>query len=592
MPDHKSNFIWAALGGIALAAAAVLTLDIPAQIQNGNQGQIAIQMLDAMRRPMLAMEIAGSMDSDADATALYQSNEEILLQRLARYREQAQYNEELLKRVDEFAVVIDEWLQAEQRSWQAHPSGQGAVPRTETALHKAAMQKFLQALDVLALGEDPIHRDITAGRHAAAELEGIVAALLLYLLSLIIIYQYRGRRTLLATLRDLTQAKRDVADREEHLAQTLNSIGDAVIATDTKGRVTRMNPVAERLTGWTSPEAVGKPLGEVFHIVNAKTRKVVPDPVEIVLQTGQTVGLANHTVLLSRDGREYQVADSGAAIRDKDDRILGVILVFRDVTEEYHLQEEVRRHRDELEQRVAERTAELKKMNRELEAFSYAVSHDLRAPLRSINGFSKVLEEDYGDRLDDNGRDYLARICSATLRMGQLIDDLLHLSQLNSHAVTYADVDVSALAREICQQLGERQAAVEVTIADDLRVRSDARLLRVVLENLIGNAWKYSAGADHPHVIIRGEETPKGRVFCVQDNGVGFDMQYADKLFQVFQRLHGREYEGTGIGLATVKRIIDRLGGEVWAESTPNDGAKFFFFLPEPDGAEIASRRS
>jgi len=592
MLDKKLNFILATLAGTALAAATILVLHIPAQIQKGNQGQIAIQMLDTMRPPMLAIKIAENTVTNADAADLIQSNREILLHRLARYRKAARYNEELLKRVGEFAALIEGWLLTEQRYWQASFSNHDGATQTNSALRKATLQKFLHAMDVLALGETPIHRDITAGRAAAARLEGIAAVLILYLLSLIIIYQYRGRRTLLATLHDLQQAKRDVANREEYLAQTLNSIGDAVIATGTRGQVTRMNPVAEQLTGWTSDAAIGKPLKDVFHIINAMTRKAAPDPVEIVLQSGKIVGLANHTVLLAQDGHEYQIADSGAPIRDDRGRILGVILVFRDVTEEYRLQEELRQHRSELEQRVAERTCELERMNEELEAFSYAVSHDLRAPLRAINGFSEALEEDCHEQLGDSGKTYLARIRAATLRMGQLIDDLLHLSHINRHEITYSKVDVSGLARDICQLLREQHPGTTVTIADDLWVHSDVRLLRIILENLIGNAWKYSAGMDNPHIVIRSEDSDKGKVFCVRDNGIGFDMEYADRLFQVFQRLHGREFEGTGIGLATVKRIISRLGGEVWADSAPNEGAAFFFSLPEPGEEEVPSIQS
>ena len=259
-------------------------------------------------------------------------------------------------------------------------------------------------------------------------------------------------------------------------------------------------------------------------------------------------------------------------------------------------QDELQRYATELEQRVEERThelqerhealrrnaAELVAANTELDAFAYSVSHDLRAPLRSIDGFSQVLLEDYSAKLDEAGQDSLRRVRAATQRMGTLIDDLLKLARVTRTEIRAEAVDLSHMAQEIATELQratpDRQ--VEFAIAPGLKAEGDARLLRVVLENLLRNSWKYTAKQPEPRVEFGSVEANGGRAFMVRDNGAGFDMKYADKLFGVFQRLHSAaEFEGTGVGLATVRRIINRHGGRIWAEGAVDQGATFYFTL-------------
>ncbi len=220
--------------------------------------------------------------------------------------------------------------------------------------------------------------------------------------------------------------------------------------------------------------------------------------------------------------------------------------------------------------------------NRELEAFSYSVSHDLRAPLRTVDGFSHIVLEDYGDRLDDQGRNYLQRIRAGCQRMGQLIDDLLKLSRVIRHDLRMSEADLAAIARGVVEQLrlADPARTVEFTVPERLPATCDAGLMRAALDNLIGNAWKFSGKQAEARVEFGAERRPEGLVYFVKDNGAGFDMAYAGKLFGAFQRLHTQsEFAGTGIGLATVQRIVQRHGGRIWARSAPGEGATFFFTL-------------
>ncbi|MDX5151430.1 MAG: ATP-binding protein [Acidiferrobacterales bacterium] len=325
------------------------------------------------------------------------------------------------------------------------------------------------------------------------------------------------------------------------------------------------------------------------------TELVIPDyhppwAGELVLKTGIPTAIENgywsgDTALLTADGREIPVSQILMSHRNSAGEVAYLSTIIRDITQRKRDEDEIRALNTTLEHRVRLRTKELETANRELESFSYSVSHDLRAPLRAIDGFSNALLEDYGDTLNDEASGYLNRIRKAVLRMGDLIDDLLNLSRITRADFRPENINLSTLAEQIVKELQDAtpEREVEIVIAPDLNGSGDPLLLQVMLSNLIGNAWKYTTKKDNAHVEFGAKNEYGETVYFVRDNGAGFDMQYADKLFGAFQRLHTEEeFSGTGIGLATVARIIHRHGGRVWAESEPGNGATFYFTLGSP----------
>ncbi|MBW4649214.1 MAG: PAS domain S-box protein [Kastovskya adunca ATA6-11-RM4] len=289
-------------------------------------------------------------------------------------------------------------------------------------------------------------------------------------------------------------------------------------------------------------------------------------------------------VVLRGDGTYGVMLTSSTPIRDVSGEITAAVVILYDITERKQAEQEIQELNEQLENRVLERTAQLTAANLELEAFAYSVSHDLRAPLRSINGFSQVLLTRYSDRFDEKGQHYLQRICANSHRMGELIDDLLLLSCITRSEMCHAPVNLSAIAlmvvANLCQVQPQRE--VEIAIAPDLIANGDAKLLQIVLENLLNNAWKYTSHHDTARIEFGiTDQFDDQLAYFVRDDGAGFDMAYADKLFQAFQRLHTeREFPGTGIGLATVQRIIHRHGGKVWSQAAIEQGATFYFTLP------------
>ncbi len=346
---------------------------------------------------------------------------------------------------------------------------------------------------------------------------------------------------------------------------------------DGRFRILEVNPALERLTGVPRSFSVGKTQEEVVPpevaaIVNAKYRHCVEigQPIEEEAQLDLPIG------------RRYFQSTLIPA-RDEAGKIHRLIGISRDITEQKRAEEEIRKLNQELEQRVRDRTAQLEAANKELEAFAYSVSHDLHAPLRHIDGFLELLHQRTAGALDERSQHYIANISDAARRMGQLIDDLLDFSRMGRNELSKAPVELGDLVREIIGELemGVHSRSVQWHIADLPTVTGDRPMLRQVLVNLLSNALKFTRERTKADIEIGCQADDKESILFVRDNGVGFDMAYADKLFGVFQRLHrSDEFEGTGIGLANVRRIIQRHGGHVWAEGKVDQGATFYFSLP------------
>jgi PAS domain S-box-containing protein len=503
-----------------------------------------------------------------------------------------------------------------------------------------------------------------------------------------------------------------IRQSEEQFRVTLSSIGDAVIATDRNGHITFMNSVAEQLTGWEMTDAIGVPLEKAFKIVNEFTRKPVENPVTKVLQEGKIVGLANHTVLIAKDGTERPIDDSGAPIRGSAADLRGVVLVFRDVTERrdaelaalrlaaivqnsddaiisknldgtiitwnegaqrtfgysaeeivgksiktlippelqkeedeilarvrrgervYHLEtirvtkdgrkipisltsspirnheghiigaskiardiserkraeqavteanEKLKSYAADLEEQVRERTRTLEKTIVELESFSYSLSHDMRAPVRAVESFSEIVLRDYGEKIGPQGCDLLKRAIGAAQRMDQLILDLLALTRVARTPIRLEPVDVETLIHRIIQERMEFQPPqAEIKIETPLaRVRGNEASLTQCLTNFLDNAVKFVAQDTVPRVYIHSQRNGHGVRLWIEDSGIGIRADEKERLFQMFQRIHSDAYPGTGIGLAIVRKAVERMGGETGVESEPGKGSRFWLQLPE-----------
>lgn len=381
--------------------------------------------------------------------------------------------------------------------------------------------------------------------------------------------QFRGYR---GTARDITASMlvdQQVRLLAEQLSTTLESVTDAFFTVDREWRFTYLNPEAERLLRQPRAQLLGRDVWQVF-------------PALVGTPSHGHYLRAMHDVATVQFEEYYQPFDVWVHVKAYPSH-QGLAVFMRDVTDRVRAQNEILRLNAELEERVRQRTEDLQVANRELESFSYSIAHDLRAPLASIDGFSRVLEQQAGQVIEGRNLHYVRRIRNAVRHMSELTDGLLSMARLARASLRREPVDLALLARDALgacrQQAPGRQ--VEVAIAPSLPAEGDPRLLAQVMGNLVGNAWKFTARTAQARVEIGMEQGDGQPVFFVRDNGAGFDMAYASRLFEAFHRLHAsNEFEGTGIGLAIVHRIVDRHGGRIWAEAAPGRGACFRFTLP------------
>ena len=387
---------------------------------------------------------------------------------------------------------------------------------------------------------------------------------------------------LLGISEDITERKwtEDALKKsEERLRLEVARMPIGYILLDKDFRVVSWNPAAENIFGFTFDEAKGRQPSEL--IVPPELQPQVDDIWRRLLAGDESAYSVNENQ--TKDGRTILCSWTNTPLKQPDGTILGVIAMVQDVTESKKAEEEIKMLNRELEQRVIKRTADLEAANKELEAFSYSVSHDLRAPLRAIDGFTHILQEDYANKLDDEAKRLLNVVRENANRMGQLIDDILQFSRTGRLEIALSRIDMEKIAREVFAELHASIAGsnLQLDIEHIPPARGDSALMRQVFVNLLSNAIKFSRGKETPKIQVGATVKDDEVIYYVKDNGAGFDMQYADKLFGVFQRLHSvNEFEGTGIGLSIVKRIITRHGGRVWAEGKVNEGATIYFALP------------
>ncbi|MBI4584442.1 MAG: PAS domain S-box protein [Planctomycetes bacterium] len=360
----------------------------------------------------------------------------------------------------------------------------------------------------------------------------------------------------------------------------LEAAPDGVVITDISGRIVLVSAQTEKMLGHSRAELFGKPV-EVLIPERCRGRHEGYRRRYFSESRTQAMRMVVDIFALKKGGGELPVEINLSPIQVKGGML--AMATIRDITERKKAHEEIKRLNNDLERRVAARTAELEAAIKELEAFSYSVSHDLRAPLRAIDGFSRILLEDFSGKLDAEGQRILNVVRANTMKMSQLIDDLLAFSRLSRKGMERSKIDMTELCRSVIEELrrSEPERSVEVTLGSMPDTEGDRAMIRQALANLLSNAFKFTRRQPEPAVEIGGHSDGDMNVYHIKDNGVGFDMQYSHKLFGVFQRLHGAdEFEGTGVGLAIVHRIISRHGGKVWGEGLVNSGATFHFALP------------
>jgi len=383
---------------------------------------------------------------------------------------------------------------------------------------------------------------------------------------------------ILIVSKDVTEQKKQQAamEKEKHEKELiLDNLDEMVKYMDHEMRVLWANPAVSRGHSIKPEEFIGQKCYEAFMGLAEPCAEC------LCLQAMQKGEICRGEVH-SPDDRYWQV--TAAPVQDEQGRVTGVLEASLEITGLKLAEQELKKLNEELEQRVRERTAELEWANKELSAFTYSVSHDLRAPLRSIKGFSEALLEDYQSLLDEEGKDYLGRIVSSSYKMSELIDDLLKLSRVTRQEIFRDRIDLSAMVEASAAYLKETEPErkVEFMVEPGQVATGDAALLRIAIDNLMSNAWKFTADSSSPRIEFGAVNEHGTKIYYITDNGIGFEMSYAEKIFDAFQRLHSyEEYSGTGIGLSIVQRIIERHGGRIWAEGKPGRGATFYFVLPD-----------
>lgn len=517
---------------------------------------------------ILSLDITARKRVDQELRALNVELEQRVQARTAQLEETNQFLSAIIENIPDMVFVKD----AQQLAFvRFNKAGEALLGVTrETLLGKSdydffptAQAEFFQAKDretlrskaVLEILEEPL--ETKHGRRW------------LHTKKIPILGADGAAQFLLGISADITERKQ-ADEARARLVAIVESSEDAIIGRDLDGLVTSWNKGAERIFGYSAEEVVGKIMPSQIVAGHETESGLLMQRI----QKGERIDQLA-TLRRRRDGQEIYVSSNVSPILDSAGRLIGSASISRDITETKRNQDALARAKDAAEA-----------ANRELESFSYSVAHDLRAPLRSIDGFSQALLEDYAEKLDTEGQQYLSFVRESAQHMARLIDDLLALARVARSELHREAVDLSRLVRAAITRLERAQPerSVDVMIEEGLTCEGDPRLLAVVLDNLLGNAWKFTGKREDARIEFGATRKDRNTVYFVRDNGAGFDMAFANKLFGVFQRLHAAaDFEGTGVGLATVQRVVSRHEGRVWAEGAVNRGATFFFTLHEQD---------
>ena len=496
-------------------------------------------------------------------------------------------------------ATVDERLAIARRSelLRRTEGAEAAQAHAATAPLRETRERLFQILREMNAEEHRLLQERAADQTEVRNFRTLLTAIITLLLAALLAATYVMIRRQLA---ERKQAEAALRTSEESLATTLHSIGDGVLATDTAGRITRMNPVAERLTGWPQGEAQGQPVAEVFHIINEKTRAPAEVPVAKVLASGALQGLANHTLLIARDGTEWPVADSAAPIRDADGQVIGVVLIFRDVTVERTAEQALRQLNESLGE-----------ASRAKSDFLANMSHELRTPLNSIIGFSEMLKDGVLGELDAKQRGFVGDIFTAGTHLLSLINDILDLSKVEAGMLELeADaVDVAELLQSSLMVIREKALAHRIRLDTRLdpalgTMLVDERKLKQIVYNLLSNAVKFTPAGGAVTLLARRcarsevtfDETMPARLITlppgndaeflvieVEDSGVGIAEADLQKLYEPFTQVDSsvsRSHAGTGLGLSLVRRLAELHGGTVGVASRPREGSRFSVWLP------------
>ncbi len=512
----------------------------------------------------------------------------------ARLKTLVKDNPEQALRAEGLAEAKNTWL-AHARTVVAHKKDNIPVNADWVLVGKTIIDDIRGKFDRFTDVEETVHDDRQQRVEHMKRGLAFGAVALVILLALTVAYVVRLQmmalakdyRDALVTIEqrhtELARSEADLESQKEWLRVTLTSIGDGVIVTDPEGRVVLMNHESERLTGWTNVEALRQPLSSVFRIMDQTTRVRAEDRVLQVLRDKKVLALTHNMLLQSRTGEEWPIEDTAAPICDARGTVLGVVVVFHDATEVRKAQAALKAYSADLEKKVADRTTTLQQAVSELEAFSYTVSHDLRSPLRAMQGFSEAVLEDYGDKLDEQGRTYLERIRNAGIRLDKLIQDLLAYTRISREETPLEPFDLEPMIAAIVERDSLLTTpGATVTVDPKLpRVLGREAALQQVLSNLLGNAVKFVPAGTAPKVRVRGENIGGNRVrVWVEDNGIGISERDQGRIFSMFVQVNeGKAFGGTGVGLAIVKKAVQTMRGTVGVKSEEGVGSRFWFEL-------------